>query len=80
MSCLLFLFLLSGSSLTRLRTLRSVFRTALCTASHTGSIKRAAHNVITHTREILHTASAHHNDRVLLQVMTLSRYIGVDLL
>src|SRR5882672_6562421 len=52
-----------------LRTLGAVLRAALLTIFHSRSIQRAAHNVITNTRQILHTAAAHQHDRVLLQVM-----------
>ena len=47
-------------------------RTALC-------IQGAADDVVTHTRQILNTAAADHDDGVLLQVVADARDIGRDL-
>src|SRR5204863_6884221 len=52
-----------------LRTLRSVLRAALLAVFHARGIERSANDVITHSRQVLHTAAAHEHDRVLLQVV-----------
>jgi len=38
----------------------------------------ATHNVVTHTRQILHTAAANEHNRVLLQVVANARNVGGD--
>src|SRR5699024_851864 len=43
------------------------------------SVERAAHNMVAHTGEILHTAAAHEHDRVLLEVVALTGDVGDDL-
>src|SRR5882724_9080773 len=53
-----------------LRPLRSVLGAALLTASDAGSIQRAPNHVITHAGQVLHTATADQNNRVLLQVVS----------
>jgi hypothetical protein len=35
--------------------------------------------VVTHTREVLHTAATNQHDAVLLEVVTLSRDVSIDL-
>ena len=74
-SSTLFLLLLSG-----LRTLSTVLGTTLCAVGNTGCIERAAHDVITNTREVLHTTATHQHDGVLLQVVSLSGNVTVDFL
>jgi hypothetical protein len=64
---------------TSLGALRTILRAALRTLHDANRIKRAAHNVITHTRQILHTAAANQHNRVLLQVMTLARNVRGNL-
>jgi hypothetical protein len=63
-----------------LRLLGTVLRTALVAVGNTGSIKCTANNVVTYTGEILHTTTANEHDRVLLQVVTLTGDVRVDLL
>jgi hypothetical protein len=70
----------SGHLLLSLRTLGTVLRAALQTVSYTGGIKSTTNNVIANTGEILHTTTANEHDRVLLQVVTLSGNVTVDLL
>src|SRR4030095_4533635 len=53
-----------------LRSLRAVLRSALLAVLHALRIQRPAHDVITHTRQVLYAAAANQHDRVLLQVMT----------
>ena len=61
-----------------LRLLCSVQGTTLLTVLDTLSIERATHDVVTHTREILHTAAAHEHDGVLLQIVAFARNVGGD--
>jgi hypothetical protein len=70
----------SGHLLLSLGTLGTVLRAALCAVGDTGGIKSTANDVITYTGEILHTTTADEHDRVLLQVVTLSGNVTVDLL
>src|ERR1700740_1802228 len=62
-----------------LGALGSVLRPALLTVGHAHRIQRAAHNVIAHTRKILHTAAADQHNRVLLQVVADAGNVGGDL-
>src|SRR5712692_5872016 len=66
-----FFFPPSASLLRRrcLGPLRSIFRTSLLAVFHTRGIQRSAHDVIAHSRQILHAATAHQHDGVLLQVV-----------
>src|SRR3954447_4488033 len=61
------------------RTLRAVLRTALLAVLDALGIEDAAENVITHAGQILDAATADHDHRVLLKVMTLTRNIADDL-
>ena len=65
---------------TGLGALRAVLRATLTASVHTGGVECTAHQVITHTGEVLHTAAAHQHDRVLLQVVAFARDVGVHLL
>ena len=67
--------LLSG-----LRTLSTVLRTALSTVSNTSSIECTANDVVTYTRKVLYTTTTYEYDAVLLQVVTFTRDVRVDLL
>src|SRR5882762_5756169 len=49
--------------------LRAVLRTSLLAVFHPRGVQRSAHHVIPHARQILHAASAHQHDRVLLQIV-----------
>ena len=57
----------------------AVLRATLTTTVHACRVERAAHEVIAHTREVLHTTAANEHDRVLLQIVALARDVGVDL-
>ena len=70
----------SGGLLLSLRTLCTILGTTLGAVGHTGSIERTAYDVITYTREVLHTTTAHEHDAVFLQVVTLARDVRVDFL
>ena len=59
-----------------LRTLRAVLGTSLTAVGYTLGIQRAADDVVTDTRKVLNTATANHNNRVLLQVMTFARDVS----
>ena len=65
--------------LSSLGALSTVLRTALCTVSHTCSIKRTANDVITYTRKVLYTTTANKHDAVFLQVVSFSRDVRVHL-
>src|SRR5699024_10558972 len=69
----------TSRSSSSLRTLGAVLRPALATGSDTLGIERAANDVITHARQVLHAAAADQNYRVLLQVMTFTRNVAHDL-
>jgi len=78
---LLFLtFCRSCGHLTRLRTLGTILGTTLLTVIHTGCIQCPANDVVTYTRKVFYPAASDQYDRVLLQVMTFARDIGVNLL
>ena len=64
-------------SLAWLRSLRTVLRTSLFPFSNTGSIQCSTYQMITYTRQILHTSTTDHYDRVFLQIMTFSRNISI---
>src|SRR6267154_3340300 len=49
--------------------LRAVFRSSLLAVLHARGVQRSAHDVIPHSRQILHAATAHQHDGVLLQVV-----------
>src|ERR1700760_778235 len=61
-----------------LRTLRAVLGTALATLGDAGRIERAAHGVVTHTREILDTAAADEHDAVFLQIVAFAADVADD--
>src|ERR1043165_463248 len=59
-----------------LRTLRAILGAALLSVCNTCCIQGTAHNVVTHTRQVFHAATAHQDDGVFLQLVTLTRNIG----
>ena len=63
-----------------LGTLGTVLAAALGAAFDTGGVKSATDDVIANTGKVLNAATAYHDDRVLLQVVALTRDIGVNLL
>ena len=70
----------AGVLLFLLGTLGTVLAAALGAAFNTGGVEGAADDVIAYTGKVFHTATAYHDDRVLLQVVALARDIGVNLL
>jgi len=58
-----------------LRTTGTVFGTAPTTTFDTAAIKGTAYDVIAHTGKVLDSTTPDQDDRVLLQIMTDSRYI-----
>ena len=62
------------------RTLRAIFGAALQAVSHASGIQRATNNVVTNTGQVFHTSATYHHDTVLLQVVTLTRNVTVNLL
>src|SRR6202012_3922583 len=67
----------SGSGL--LRTLRAVLGTRLLAILDALQLEGAAHDAVTHTRQILHTAAAHEHDALFLQVVTFTADVRDDL-
>src|ERR1022692_95297 len=61
-----------------LRLLGAVLRAALLAVLDSGGIERAAHHVVTHTRQILDAATADQDHRVLLQVVALAADVADD--
>jgi hypothetical protein len=59
-----------------LRLFRAIPRTSLLAVLNALRIERATDDMVTHTGQILHAASADHNDRVLLQIMAFARNVG----
>src|SRR3546814_4458798 len=47
---------------------------------HTRGVEGAADDLVSHTRQVLHTTAAHEHDRVLLEVVALTGDVGRDLL
>src|ERR1700732_1358164 len=61
-----------------LRALGAVLRPALLALADAGTVERAAHRVITHTRQILHAAAANEHHRVLLEVVAFAADVAGD--
>ena len=61
-----------------LGTLRAVLGAALLAVGNADGVERATNDVVTDTREILHTAAADEHYRVLLQVVADARNVGGD--
>ncbi len=59
-----------------LRALCAVLRTGLHSVGNALRIKGSAHDMVTHTGEILNTSSTNENDAVLLQVVSDTGNIG----
>src|SRR5512132_131776 len=64
---------------TGLPLLHAVLRARLLAVADAGGVERAAHDLVTHARQVLDAAAAHEHDRVLLQVVALARDVGRDL-
>src|SRR5215472_169896 len=61
-----------------LRALGAVLGATLLALADAGTIERAAHRVITHSRQVLDAAAADQHHRVLLQVMAFAADIAGD--
>src|SRR5687768_12829502 len=57
------------SQFLRLRALGAVLRTTLLAALDAHRVERAAHHVVTHAGQVLHTAATDEHERVLLEVV-----------
>src|SRR3954470_5415988 len=62
-----------------LRALGAVLRAGLLAILDALQVKRTAHDVVTHTRQVLHAAAAHEHHRVLLQVVAFTADVRDDL-
>src|SRR5690606_27334980 len=58
--------------------LGTVLGARLLAIFHALQVERAAHDVVTHTWQILYTAAAHEHNRVLLQVVAFAADVGND--
>ena len=63
-----------------LRTLCAILTATLGSVGNTSSIQCTTYDVVTYTRKVLHTTTAHQYDAVFLQVVTFARDVRVDLL
>src|SRR5690606_22392962 len=59
--------------------LGAVTAASLLAVLDTLGVERTADDLVTNTRQVLHTAAAHEHDGVLLQVVSLTRNVGRDL-
>src|SRR5690349_17497928 len=59
--------------------LRAVAAARLLALRDTRRVERAADDLVANAGQVLHTATAHEHDRVLLQVVSLTGDVGRDL-
>src|SRR3954454_15005675 len=59
--------------------LDAVLRTGLLAVRDAGRVERAAHDLVAHARKVLDAPAAYEHDRVLLEVVPLTRDVGRDL-
>src|SRR5680860_535808 len=59
--------------------LHAVTRPRLLPCADGGCIERSSDDLVAHTGKVLHTATTHQHDRVLLQVVTFAGDVGRDL-
>src|SRR5215510_2141671 len=59
--------------------LRSVLRARLAALRYPGGVEAAADDLVAEARKVLHATPAYEHDRVLLQVVALTRNVGADL-
>ena len=59
--------------------LDAVLAAGLLAIADAGGVERAAHDLVAHARKILDATAADEHDRVLLQVVTLTRDVRRDL-
>src|SRR6266436_4033841 len=57
----------------------AVLRAADAAFFNTGGVERAADNMVANAGKVFHTATADQNNRMFLEIMTLVRDIGDDL-
>lgn len=69
------MFGLLGSSL---RTLGAILGAALAALVDTEAVKSAADDMVTNTRQVLHTTAANQNDAVFLKIVAFTSDIGDD--
>ena len=62
------------------RAFRTVLRPALFSVSNTGCIQRSTNDVITHTRKVTNTSTANQDHTVLLQIVTDTGDVRINLL
>src|SRR5207237_6048107 len=67
------------NDLSLLRALGAVLGAGLLAILHALQIQRTAHDVVTHTRQVLDAAAAHEHHRVLLQVVAFAADVRDDL-
>src|SRR3954471_2454155 len=61
-----------------LRALGAVLGTGLLAILDALQVKRTAHDVVTHTGQVLHAAAAHQDHRVFLEVVAFTADVGDD--
>src|SRR5205085_10009151 len=71
---------LSLTTTASLGTLRAILGTAAAPSINPERIERPADDMIAHTRQILHSATADQHDRVFLEIVTLARNVGYHFL
>src|SRR5213076_1579456 len=59
--------------------LDAVLRAGLLAVGDAGGVERAANDLVADARQVLHAATAHQHDRVLLEVVSLAGDVGGDL-
>src|SRR3990172_10574388 len=59
--------------------LRAVLGPRLLPIPHAGGVEGGAHDLVAHAGKVLHTATAHEHDRVLLEVVADAGDVGGDL-
>src|SRR5690606_13608363 len=67
-----------GENLSFFRAFCAVLGTQLLAVFDTLQVERTAHDVITHTRQVLYTAATYKNHRVFLQVVTFTTDVRND--
>src|SRR5690606_22682243 len=70
--------LLPSSRGTGLRLLGPVLGAALVATLDARGVELAAHDMVAHARQVLHTATTDEHDRVLLQVVAFAGDVGGD--
>src|SRR5438477_207337 len=71
---------MANGSLSLARCLHAILRPALLAALDAEAVERPADDMVTHARQVTHTATADEHDRVLLEVVALAADVGGDFL